>query len=492
MTTALWLALIVVLGAALRLYRLGAKSYWLDENDTIRSATLPLFSLLRRLLAPDRAPFYYLFAHSWIAIVGTAETMVRLPSALAGIASLPLIFVVGRAFCGRAVGLLAAALLAVSEFAIHQAQEARYYSFVLLLTLLAAWFAIRARDRGQTPDFLLLTITSLLLVMTHYLAVCWMLALWLYLLLRPWTRGAAGTARQWLLSQALIVIGLVPLPFIAVRSIRLGRYAPINWVSSPQPWAPLRDAAMYLLPQHAPTGAITGAALLALILGAVGVARWRRASVRPRLRINLPTDTRWLLGLWIACPLLIPFALSWVVTPFYVVRYTVPALPAVLLLVAAGLLALRPYLPLPLALLLLAIPIVPGLASYYASPGTEDWRAIAARVAAEGQPGDLIVFAPSEGGALGQTFDRYDHSQRDRCELDRSLTDDKAITAALNACLGGHQRIWVILRYNADNNPWYAANLANYFLIGEPPGLTRRDEAHFAPLHLLLFERKAP
>ena len=491
--TALWLAAIIALGTFLRLYQLGMKSYWLDENDSIRIATLPLRSLLYTLFIPDRAPLYYLLAHGWITIAGTTEALMRLPSALAGIAALPLFFLVGRTLFDRTVGLLAAALLAVSEFAIHQAQEARYYSFVLLFTLLAAWCAIRARDQGKNLDFLLLTLSSLLLVATHYLALCWLIALWLYLLLRhPWMRGAAGTARQWLIWQGITMLGLLPLPLLAARSITRGQYSPINWVSAPQPWAPLRDAASYLIPPHAPAIATAAAALLALLLCAVGVVRWRRAGDDSRNRLRPSTDTLWLLGCWIACPLLIPLVASWVMTPFYVARYTVPALPAVLLLVAAGLLALRPLLPLPLALLLIAIPIVPGLAGYYASPGREDWRAVAARITADSQPGDLLVFAPREGGALQQTFNRYDHSRIDRCELDRTLPDTNAITTALDACIAGHRRIWVILRYNADDNPWYAADLARYFLVGEPPGLARRDEEHHAPLHLLLFERRGP
>ncbi|HEY8600244.1 MAG TPA: glycosyltransferase family 39 protein, partial [Thermomicrobiales bacterium] len=443
---------------------------------------------------PDRAPFYYLLAHGWLMIADPAnEALVRLPSALAGIAALPLIYCVGQALGGRAVGLLAAALLAVSEFAIHQAQEARYYSFVLLFTLLAAWFALRARDRGRNTDFLLLTVASVCLVATHYLTLFWLIALWLYLLLRrPWARGAAGTARQWLIWQALTAVGLLPLPLLVALSIRRGRGAPIAWASSPEPWAPLRDAATYLIPPHAPAGAIAGAAFLALVLGVVGVVHWRRGAGAARHPLNTTADTFWLLGFWVACPLLIPCALSWLVTPFYVARYTVPALPAVILLVATGLLALRPLLPLPLTLLVLAVPIVPGLANYYASPSPEDWRAIAARVAADSQPGDLLVFAPREGGSLQQMFDRYGRSRVDRCELDRSLPDDEAITAALDTCIAGHRRVWVILRYNVDNNPWYAANLARYFLVGEPPGLSRRDEEHLTPLHLLLFERSAP
>ncbi len=490
-TTALWLAVIVALGAALRLYQLGAESYWLDENDTVRLAALPLINLLRSLATPDRAPLYYLLAHGWIRMVGNGEAAMRLLSALAGIASVPLLFCVGRALLDQKVGLLAAALLAVSEFAIRQAQEVRYYSFVLLLTLLAAWCAIRARDHGRTSDFLALTITTLLLVSAHFYTLFWLAALWLYLLLRrPWTRGAAGTARQWLSWQALTVIGLLPLPLLAVRALWRGKYKPLGWLSRPEPWAPVRDAVSYVIPQHTPAIALAGFALLALLLGGIAVVRWR-ASGGEREATRLPVETLWLLGLWAACPLLIPFILSWTVEPLYIDRYTVPALPAILLLVAAGLLALRSVLPLPLTVALLAIPIVPGLANYYATPVNEQWREAAAYVDAQAQPGDIVVFAPADGMSTAQSFGWYDRRALPTCGIGIELVTAAEIRAALDRC-GPTGRRWLVLRGGFETSNARGAQFATYFIDAPPADRQRLDERHFTSLTVLLFSESIP
>lgn len=89
-------------------------------------------------------------------------------------------------------------------------------------------------------------------------------------------------------------------------------------------------------------------------------------------------------------------------------------------------------------------------------------------------------------------FSWSDRSQPDHCSLERSLPDNAAITNALNTCIVGHERLWAVVRYNADNNPWYAPSLAQNFLIGEPPGLSRRNEEHHAPPHRFLCERRSP
>lgn len=84
-------------------------------------------------------PLYYSFLHEWLKLVPNgSEFWLRLPSALASIAGLVLIYHLGRRLFDERFGLIALALLAFSPLEIWYAGEARMYAFVILAWLMAA------------------------------------------------------------------------------------------------------------------------------------------------------------------------------------------------------------------------------------------------------------------------------------------------------------------------------------------------------------------
>src|SRR5690349_5834368 len=68
-------ALVVALGLALRLYRLGAQSLWLDEGATWAEVTgrtgKGWLALLGELFSKDAAyPLYHVLLKGWVALAG--------------------------------------------------------------------------------------------------------------------------------------------------------------------------------------------------------------------------------------------------------------------------------------------------------------------------------------------------------------------------------------------------------------------------------------
>ena len=91
---------------------------------------------------------WYLAIFGWVKLFGTGELALRLPSAILGAASVPVIFLLGRRVWGPAVGLAAAILLALHGFHLLWSQEARMYVAGGFLSILATWLLIRlATDR---------------------------------------------------------------------------------------------------------------------------------------------------------------------------------------------------------------------------------------------------------------------------------------------------------------------------------------------------------
>ena len=139
----LWLMGITTLAAFLRFYKIGDWAFWIDEAHTYRDmmvswdvfwesgvSNYPLSYLLLRFLSPILA------AHD--------EGWLRLPFALVGILSVPLLALVARNFVGRNTAIVASLLFALCPWHIYWSQNARSYALVVFFGMLACGLLFRA------------------------------------------------------------------------------------------------------------------------------------------------------------------------------------------------------------------------------------------------------------------------------------------------------------------------------------------------------------
>ena len=75
-------------------------------------------------------PLYYALAWLWTQVTGTGEFGLRSLSALAGVATVPVAYLLGAELRGRRAGLVAAALVAVNPMLLWYSQEARAYALL--------------------------------------------------------------------------------------------------------------------------------------------------------------------------------------------------------------------------------------------------------------------------------------------------------------------------------------------------------------------------
>lgn len=162
---------LTVLGALLRLPTLGAQSLWLDETLTGRMMRGGLGDLFGRVAREEaNPPGYYVVEWMWTRLAGTSEIALRFPSALCGIALVPVAYLVGQRLVSRRTGWVLAALVAVNPLLVYYSQEARGYSAVALLCGLSLLFCLDALEgRGQRP-WLWWTLVSAVAIAVHYFA----------------------------------------------------------------------------------------------------------------------------------------------------------------------------------------------------------------------------------------------------------------------------------------------------------------------------------
>ena len=193
------LAVIVAIGAYLRLAHLGALGFRWDED----LSGLAVRAILETGVPELPSGMIYLrgglFSHLMAAsasLFGFSEFALRLPAALFGIALIVAAYLFGAALFGRVVGLVTAALLAVSFWDIDLSRYARFYSAFSLLyvmTLYAIWrFRVKAPSAAGGVLCVALAVVTLSL---HDLAYSLALAFFYPLVLRG--PAAWRSPREW-------------------------------------------------------------------------------------------------------------------------------------------------------------------------------------------------------------------------------------------------------------------------------------------------------
>ena len=163
-TFSAWLVSLLLLVILLTFSTLGRNSLWFDEAWSVFRARQPVETALAGNIDLGRPPLYYIALHYWIDWFGASETSVRLPSALASLFSVGLVYLLGLQLSNRRVALVGMSLLALSPLHVWYAQEVRMYIFVAFLGLAAAnglawghWLAIlpvtAALTAGLYVDF---------------------------------------------------------------------------------------------------------------------------------------------------------------------------------------------------------------------------------------------------------------------------------------------------------------------------------------------------
>jgi len=179
--TVIVLALIMLAGALLRLYRLEFQPLWNDELATWRMSHFDtLAAVIIEGVRPDvHPPGYQIFIYFVEQYFGDTAAWLRLPSVISGILAIYLIFLVGRELYSAKEGLIAALLMAILWAPIYYSQEARAYSMLLLFGLLTSYFwiiGVRRFQAGVRPSTAIIAgyiISAIVCSYLHYFGLFW-------------------------------------------------------------------------------------------------------------------------------------------------------------------------------------------------------------------------------------------------------------------------------------------------------------------------------
>lgn len=453
-----WVVACVLLAAALRLYRIGHQSLWIDEMISLELATWAHGAeFWHGLLHDVHGPLTSAMLHYWVR-GGLDEGWLRLLYAIPSIAAVPLLYRLAADLFDRNVGRWTALAAAVSPFLVWYGQEARNYSWLLLWVVASLVLFLRLWDgRATRRDVVLLGVTSALGVLTNYSFAFLPIALTLAVALRrPFS---PSLARTWVLLGACVAV--VFAPWFVDWFGRMGGER-IFVPSDPPLGVPLREASGFspaalgfflwafgfgyslgptmetlhldrsvgMILSHASTLAPGG---LALAVG--GVLGVRRLLERGRLPLVL---------IVVGVPLLLVIVLAVREVKTFHPRYLMVTFPFVLAMLVAG--WQRGVVGRAAGILALALALM-ALGNLYFDPayGKEDSRAAARLIREQEQPGDSVVVIYSFRPFRHYFSDTADGHARLFHVHKRFLQTDEQMRAHVADAAEGSRRVWLVL-----------------------------------------------
>jgi hypothetical protein len=312
---------ITLFGTILRLINLVSRSLWVDETTAIQSSMHALDSVIVR--APPFGQLYQIAIAATNRLVGPGELGVRLPAFIAGAIAIPLALAAARRTgASRGTALLFGLLIAVQEHAVYFSQEGRSYSFLLCCALIGV---IGAADfqQGRKRGYWLLAAAGFCGVLNHLGFGLTVIALGFVLLGRKNFAGQPIAFSKRF--KAIAVLGAGTITATALGILFLYLFDPASFGNLSIQSRGATSLAQDFWPDlRLLTGAYRPfdiAALVAALLG-VGFAIVRREN-RP-----------WL---WLAVFAGVgPIVLFTARGDMWPLRYSLPGLPGLLFLMAAG------------------------------------------------------------------------------------------------------------------------------------------------------------
>jgi mannosyltransferase len=416
---------------AMMLWGMAAPSYWRDESATLSATDRSIPQLLRMLGRIDAVHgFYYLLLWPVVHFAGTREFETRLPSAIAMAAAALGIAAIGRRLRSRRAGLYAGLVFAAMPPVTLQGHDARPYALETAIAVLATYLLLRAAEDPTMARFAAYALSLVLLGYTHLFGLLIIPAHACALIpvaRRPRSqRGAAATGTGAADPGATADVDAAALwaRWLAADAAAGVLLAPLLWLGWRQRWAigwlpPLTVHDLSALLASLAAGTLASVPVFAGLIAA-GTVRadwpdrtlrpgwWRSARRRPVRAVRAAAALAPQAGYgeraltWVALPwLLLPPAILLIAAefkPVYEFMYLEYCLPAVALLVGAGLAALGR----PLRLAAFGLVVILGLPAQFflRTPLAGGYiRATAQFLAQHEKPGDAVYY-PSFGGGV--------------------------------------------------------------------------------------------
>lgn len=482
------IAILIAVALALSFGFFFDQSMRLDESQSLWQTSHSLGGIIYIVAQDVHLPFYHILLHFWQQWLGDGIATARLLSLLFFAASIPIIYLLGRNYFNKSVGLFAALLFAISPFMNWFGNEARMYSLITFLALVNQYLFLRIFRKEETSKLIWFGygLSALIGIYTHYFFILLLASQALFFLFN-YRQFHQNTWKRFGLIIIFLLVALAPWAIYVNQLGLASNYRPI--IPEPSVISIFNAFSQLIAGFHDDriNSLILSFWPILVLLGFLSLQRNRQFS---------PEASYLLFSILI--PVAIAFAASFFLRPVFLSRYLIITLPSLYLLLAWLVTRYSPRVStiskgvLAGAMLFMLL-VQTGNAT---TPVKEDYRSASLYLTRQATAQDIIVVSAPftiypldyyyRGPATVTTLPVWDRFQVGPIPAfsPERLEDDVELLSQ------DHQRLWLLLSYDQGFEEEVRLYLDNNFERIEAqefsPGLTllgyklRYDQESFA------------
>ncbi len=360
-------ALTMVAATALYFYRLGAASLGASEAYSAWAAAMPSALSIVHIpvpLDPGKQVFYYILLHYFTGVFGLSETSLRMLSAISAVATLAILFTLARSMFNDSIAASACVLWGFNPVITLLSRRARMYPMFAAIALSHFMLLWQVRRKPSWPRTIACGFFGALAIYTH-LAGLFLGGAEAAMLVRDLIHGRRDKMPWIALATALVMF----LPYFSIFSTQSQALVYGHWLD----W--LGTSYHFSFSEKILTALVAATIAIAIVLG--------------RANENDPDEPlRWSLA-WGLLPLVAFLAGSIVVRPMFHIRYLIPCVAMIALILARVLESfgskVRNLAVVGITVVLLVLVPIKEITH-------EPWRDIAALISVESAPNQPVFF----------------------------------------------------------------------------------------------------
>jgi uncharacterized membrane protein len=355
----------LIMAVILRFTGLTYQSYWLDElfSVGVSNPANSFPTMWNATLADVHPPLYQSILWLWYKIFGFTEGTGRTLSAIIGSLGVYSMYLLGKEFYNRHVGLYAAIIASMNYFLIQYSQEVRSYGLLFLFSILSYLYFVKVIKQYDKKIFVLYLLFTSALIYTHFfsfflIATQGIVFAFAIVLLEE--------KRKLLLALAFVtLVALVAAIWPLLDNILSHAARTSSWIERPKPWFVVDFLRIYVASRYL--------CAIFLFCGVYGTIRLLKS--RDQSHYKAITAV---LFVWIGMSYVLPYVRSLTAAPLLTPRNTIITLPAIILLIAYGLSMLKRPLLIGGGLAAIVLFSAHSLSAthYYTGVNKQQWRGV--------------------------------------------------------------------------------------------------------------------
>lgn len=209
--------LILLLAWLLFTWTLGDRSLWVDEFVTTKMVSGGVLDAVRGAAADVHPPLYFALLNVWSQAAGTSDFAFRMLSAMTAMLAVAVMLPFSRRLWPASTPgwrLVAMLMLAGAPALVLFGRMSRYYSLVLLLSMLSTWALMAVLNR-KPRAWLVYVVSTVAMLYTFMPSI-------VLLLVHAVPALASPRRRAWLTAVALVMVLFLPwLAFVALGQMAM-------------------------------------------------------------------------------------------------------------------------------------------------------------------------------------------------------------------------------------------------------------------------------